>query len=192
VITIEPNRSALLVMDYQAEIVAMLGDKPAPMLERAASLIAVARKAKLPVIYVEVGFRAGYPELSPRNLSFALITQSGRFVMTTPGAGIAPAVRPEAGDVVIVKHRVGAFSGTDLEMVLRAKGIDTLLLAGISTSGVVLSTVRHASDADYRLVVVKDCCMDADEEVHRVLTEKVFVRQATVVTASELMSSLSA
>jgi nicotinamidase-related amidase len=85
---------------------------------------------------------------------------------------------------------VSAFAGTDLAMVLRAKAIDTLVLAGISTSGVILSTVRHGADADYRLVVVKDCCADADDEVHRVLTEKVLVRQATVLSASEVTALL--
>ena len=189
-IPIEPNRTALLVMDFQAEIIAMLGDRVTPTLERAAGVIAAARRAQLPVIYVVVGFRPGYPEISSRNQSFASAAKSGRFVTTTPGADIAPAVRPKDGDVVVVKHRVSAFAGTDLEMVLRAKGIDTLALFGISTSGVVLSTVRHAADADYRLVVVKDCCIDPDEEVHRVLTEKIFVRQATVISANELTEAL--
>ena len=85
---------------------------------------------------------------------------------------------------------MNAFAGTDLEVLLRARGIDTLLLCGIATSGVVLSTVRHAADADYRLVVVKDCCADADEEVHRVLTEKILARQAAVTTADELTAAL--
>lgn len=77
----------------------------------------------------------------------------------------------------MIKHRMGAFSSTDLDMILRANGIQTLVLSGIATSGVVLSTLRYA--ADYRLVVVKDCCSDCDEEVHRVLLDKVFPRQAT-------------
>ena len=99
-------------------------------------------------------------------------------------------MRPEENDVIVVKHRVSAFAGTDLEMILRARGLDALVLLGIATSGVILSTVRHGADADYRLVVVKDCCADADEEVHRVLTEKVFVRQATVISASEAIAAL--
>ena len=177
-------------MDFQAEIVGMLGERAAPVLERAAGVVAAARKARLPIIYVVVGFRPGYPELSPRNPSYATIAKSGRFLGAIPGADIAPAVRPAEGEIVIVKHRVSAFAGTDLEMILRAKGIDTLVLCGFSTSGVVLSTVRHGADADYRLVVVKDCCADGDDEVHRVLTEKVFVRQATVTTASELIAAL--
>jgi nicotinamidase-related amidase len=190
-IAFESNRTALLVMDFQSDILGMLGAESAPLLQRTAGLIAAARKAKLPVIDVVVGFRPGYPELNLRNASFAAVAKTGRFVVTTPGADIAAAVRPEEGDVVVLKHRVGAFSGTDMDMVLRAKGIDTLVLAGISTSGVVLSTVRHGADADYRLVVVEDCCADGDAEVHHVLTKKVFVRQATVTTASEVIAALA-
>jgi nicotinamidase-related amidase len=184
-IAIDPTRTALLAMDLQTEVLARLGERGAPLLERAARVIAAARQARLPVIYVVVGFRPGYPELSPRSPLYELVAKTGRLGLGTPGAEIAAAVRPEEGDVVVVKRRVSAFAGTDLEMILRAKGIDTLVLLGIATGGVILSTVRHGADADYRLVVVKDCCADADEEVHRVLTEKVLARQATVVAAEE-------
>ena len=188
---IEPQHTALLVMDVQSDIVARLGDKAAGLLEQAPAVIAAARRAHLPVIYVVVGFRPGYPELGPRNSpALAAVVRENRFVLGTPGADIAPSVRPQEGEVVVVKHRVSAFAGTDLEMILRAKGIDTLVLLGIATGGVVLSTVRQGSDADYRIVVVKDCCADADDEVHRVLTEKVFIRQASVITASELIAAL--
>ena len=185
---IEPNRTALCLMDLQAEIVAMLGDKAPALLERAARLAAAARAAKIQIIHVVVGFRPGYPELNPRSMSYARIAPTGRFVSAMPD--IAAAVRPQEGDITIVKHRVSAFFGTDFDLVLRANGIETLVLAGIATSGVVLSTVRHGSDAGYSLVVVKDCCGDADDEVHRVLTEKVFPRQSTVTTADELIATL--
>jgi nicotinamidase-related amidase len=99
-------------------------------------------------------------------------------------------VAPRPGDVVVTKHRVSAFAGTDLDMILRANGVETLVLAGIATSGVVLSTIRYAADADYRLVVVADCCADRDPEVHRVLVEKVFQRQARVVKAAEVIAAL--
>ena len=189
-LNIETNKTALLVMDLQTEIVPMLGDKSAPLIERMAGLVAAARRAKLPIIYIAVGFRTGYPELNLRNAMFAGVAKTGRFQTLTPE--IVAALAPQAEDVLVVKHRVGAFSGTDLDLILRAKGIDTLVLAGVSTSGVVLSTVRHGADADYRLVVVKDCCADGDDEVHRVLTEKVFVRQATVVDANEVIEALPA
>ena len=120
-----------------------------------------------------------------------MVAKSGRFVVTTRPA---PTSRPRSSPRTATSSSSSAAwarsSGTDLEMVLRARGIDTLVLLGIATSGVVLSTVRHAADADYQLVVVSDCCADADEEVHRVLTEKVLVRQATVATANELIEAL--
>ena len=75
-------------------------------------------------------------------------------------------------------------------MILRANGVDSLILLGIATSGVILSTLLHASDADYKLIVVKDCCTDMDSAVHTCLTEKFFSQRSTVVTASELLKSL--
>ena len=71
----------------------------------------------------------------------------------------------------MVKHRISPFVGTDLETLLRANGINTLVLAGVHTGGVVLSAVRHAGDLDYRLVVVRDCCADPDADVHAMLLD---------------------
>jgi nicotinamidase-related amidase len=189
--TLDPRRTALLVMDFQRTIVERIAPDPAALLDRTARLLAAARAAGLRVIFVGVGFREGYPEVSARNQSFATIRTTGAFLSSAAGSEIHPAVAPAQGEVVVTKHRVSAFAGTDLDMILRANDVDTLVLAGIATSGVVLSTTRHAADADYRLVIVRDCCADADEEVHRVLTEKIFPRQATVMTAEALMKSLA-
>ncbi len=177
-------------MDYQQTIVESIGDDA--LLARTADLIRAARGAGLPIIYVVVGFRPGYPEVSANNVGFSTLRGTDRFAAGNPGTAISAAVAPAPDDVIVTKHRVSAFTGTDLDMVLRAGGIDSLVLAGIATSGVVLSTVRHAADADYRLVVVADCCADRDPEVHRVLVEKVFPRQATVTTAATFTAGLSA
>jgi len=186
----DPARTALLVMDYQTDIVAMLPEvQRGPLLERAGALLAAARKARLKVIYVVVAFREGYPEVSPRNKRFTTLKASGRLLAGSPGAEVHPAVAPAPGDPVVVKCRVGAFSNTPLEAILRAQGLTTLVLAGIATSGVVLSTVRWAADMDYHLLVVADACADRDEEVHRVLTEKVFPGQAEVVTTGTFIGA---
>jgi len=182
-LSIDPKTAALLVMDYQTSIVEMIASEKDALLARTAELVDVARRRGMRVLYVVVGFRAGYPEVSARNQSFGPIRESGRFVEGSAGTEVHAAVAPKPGEVVVTKHRVSAFAGTDLDMILRANGIETLVLAGIATSGVVLSTVRHAADADYRLVVVEDCCADRDPEVHRVLMEKVFARQGAVVAA---------
>jgi nicotinamidase-related amidase len=190
-LALDPKTSALLVMDFQTTIVDLVATDKDALLMRTASLVDAARKAGAKVIYVVVGFRRGYPEVNPRNPSFGPIRASGRFADGSPGTEIHPLLSPQPGDVVVTKHRVSAFAGTDLEMVLRANDVDTLVLCGIATSGVVLSTVRHAADADYGIVVVADCCGDRDPDVHRVLTEKVFVRQATVITAEEVVKALA-
>jgi nicotinamidase-related amidase len=98
---------------------------------------------------------------------------------------IHPAVAPQPDDTVVTKRRVSAFSGSDLDVVLRSLDVQSLALTGIATSGVVLSTLRQAADLDFGLTVLRDCCLDADEEVHRVLMEKIFPRQAVVESAAQ-------
>lgn len=98
---------------------------------------------------------------------------------------VDPSLAPQPQDILVVKRRVSAFSGSDLEVILRSFGIEHMVLTGIATSGVVLSTVREAADKDYRITVLADGCADADQEVHQVLTTKVFPRQAEVLTTEE-------
>ena len=190
-LAIDKAKTAVLVMDFQSDIVAMLPEgRQRVLLQIARQTLEAARQARLPVIYVVVRFRQGYPEVSPTNRLFSAVKEAGILQEGTKGAEIHGEVAPQAGEVVVTKRRVGAFSTTDLETALRAKGLDTLVLLGIATSGVVLSTVRWAADMDYDLVVMSDGCADQDEEVHRVLVEKVFPRQATVVTAEEFVEVL--
>lgn len=191
-LTLDRQHTALLIMDYQNDIVSGYAQNHPDLLERAAAVLDVARSAGIPIIYVVVRFREGYPEINARNRTFAGLRASGRAREGTPGAEVHARVAPRPGEAVVVKRRVGAFSTTDLETILRAQGVTTLVLMGIATSGVVLSTVRWAADADYELVVVEDCCADRDEEVHRVLAQKVFPRQATVVRADEAIAALAA
>jgi nicotinamidase-related amidase len=190
-LSLDPRTTAFLVMDLQTTVVEMVAGGSQTLLSGTAGLLEAARKAGTRVIYVVVAFRDGHPEVSSRNLSFGALRESGRFVEGSAGTELHPAIAARAGEVTVTKHRVSAFAGTDLEMILRAGGVDTLVLAGIATSGVILSTLRHAADADYRIVVVEDCCADRDPEVHRVLMEKVFPRQATVTTAEEVRRALA-
>ncbi len=175
------QNTALLVMDMQTAILGML-PTAADFVENVEKAIAKARAGAIPVIYVVVGFRTGAPEASPNNKGFAGARE--RFGQMSPEAfmAIAPAIAPQEGDITVVKRRVSAFTGSDLEVVLRAQGIQHIVLTGIATSGVVLSTTREAADKDYRITILADCCADGDEEVHRVLTTKVFPRQADVIS----------
>lgn len=178
--------TALLVMDIQEGTISRLGDHAAILLQTLTGAIAAARTAGMPVIYVVVGFRKNFPEISLHNRSFGALKQGGSIykALEEPIA-IDPAVSPQEGDIVITKRRISAFAGSDLEVVLRALEVKHLVLSGISTSGVVLSTLREAADKDFRLTVLSDGCADMDPEVHTVLLTKVFPRHADVVTAAE-------
>jgi nicotinamidase-related amidase len=192
-LAINPARTAVLIMDYQNEIVNMLPENAqVPLLDRASAILKKARQAHLPIIYVVVRFRDGYPEINPRNKLFSGLKESGRLREGTSGSEIHDRVAPQPEDIVVTKRRVGAFSTTEMETILRAKNINTLVIFGISTSGVVLSTIRWAADMDYSLVVVSDACADRDAEVNRVLMDKVFPWQATVVTTRELLNAIGA
>lgn len=175
--------SALLVMDVQRAVVDRYPDPG--YLPRLREAIGIARAAGIPVIYVVVGFRPGYPEVSARNKMFARLASAPVSVDSDRATEIHPDVAPEPGDVVVTKRRVGAFTGSDLDIVLRSMGVAHLVLTGIATSGVVLSTLRSAADLDLELTVLADGCLDSDPEVHRVLVEKVFPQQAEVLTVAE-------
>lgn len=178
------SNTALLVMDMQAGILAMLPEA-ASVINNVAKAIAKARDQKIPVVYVGISFRKGLPEISRNNKSFTASKELLESVDMAQFAMLHEGVKPMADEVVVTKRRFSAFTGSDLEVVLRAYGTQHLVLTGVSTSGVVLSTLREAADKDYRLTVLADCCADGDEEVHRVLTTKVFPRQADVISVEE-------
>ncbi|MBO0807187.1 MAG: cysteine hydrolase [Actinobacteria bacterium] len=176
-------------MDFQHGVVERLGNES--VLAAASRAVEAARASQVPVMFVRVAFRPGYPEAAAANRTFSSIPQAGEaMTQDHPATQVHAALAPRPDEPVILKRRVSAFSGSDLDVLLRAAGAGTLVLAGIATSGVVLSTLRQAADLDYRLVVLADACADADPEVHRVLTEKVFPRQALVTGTGEWIQAL--
>ncbi|HEY2700148.1 MAG TPA: cysteine hydrolase [Pseudonocardiaceae bacterium] len=194
--TIDPARTALLVMDYQNGIVTMAADAGAEdALARTIEAADLVRKAGGRVGYVRVAFTDDDIAAIPANSHFStMVTPERREFLhaDSPATAIDERIAPQDGDIIVRKTRVGAFSTTDLHEQLRAANVDTLLLAGLSTSGVVLSTVRDGADRDYRIIVLADACADPTPGVHEFLTEKVFPRQTTVLTTAELGPLLSA
>lgn len=178
------QNTALLILDMQSAIVGMLPDSSV-VVSNVAKALTKAREQKLLVIFVTVGFRDGAPEISPNNKGFSAVRDRIAGANMDDFIKIHPDVAPIGNELIVTKRRASAFTGSDLEVVLRAKGIQHIVLTGVSTSMVVLSTSREAADKDYRITILSDCCADADEEVHRILTTKVFPRQADVVTVEE-------
>ncbi|UTX48276.1 cysteine hydrolase family protein [Chryseobacterium sp. MA9] len=180
----ENTKTALLVMDMQSSILSNVHDTQ-ELLSNVKEAIKIARNRQIPVIYITVGFRQGMPEISSKNKAFSVIKQHMANVDMKDWMAIHPELTPKEQDIVITKKRFSAFTGSDLEVILRGLDVQHLILTGVSTSGVVLSTVREASDKDYQLTVIEDCCKDGDEGVHNMLMNKVFPRQADVIKIND-------
>jgi nicotinamidase-related amidase len=193
-LTFEPARTAVLSMDCQAAIVSIYTrDGKDAFLVRIASVLNHARAAGMTVIHVKVGFHPGFPEIGSRNPLFGAIKSSEQHqqLFREPYSAFPEPIAPKNDEVVITKHRISAFAGTDLAMILRAQEIDTLVLFGIATSGVVLSTLTEASDADYRVAVISDCCADLDSALHDSLIQRFFPVRGSVLSSEAFISATS-
>ena len=192
-LTIDRSTTALLIADFYADAMGTLPHAvERGVVQRTVELQAAARAAGLMVCYCATVFRPGYPEISGRNKTFSARKASGQPAVFDPLEVIHPEVRPRDGEVVVGKHRVNALFGTGLDVALTGNNIDTIILLGYATSGVVLSTTRYASDRDYRLYIVADCCADSDPEVHDFLIGRILNRQADIVTADEAIAAIQA
>ena len=191
-IALDKDRTALLIADfYEAMMTTIPHAVERGVIEKTAALQKAARDAGIMVCYCATVFRPGYPEIGARNKTFGQRKTAGQAAVFDPLAVIHPDVAPIEGEVVVGKHRVNALYGTGLDVALRANDIHNLIILGYATSGVVLSTIRYASDLDYNLYVVEDCCSDSDVEVHEFLTGRIFPRQAEVVQSTEIIAALA-
>ncbi|MFC5831445.1 cysteine hydrolase family protein [Nonomuraea insulae] len=187
---IDPKRTALLAMDFQNGIVASVPE-PDALVERVGGVIADVRAAGGTIGYVRVAFTendwAAVPET---NKTFSGVATAKMMHHEAAATQIDARIAPEDGDITVRKTRFGWGLTTDLHQQLRDRDIDTLILSGISTSGVVLSTLIDVADRDYRVYVLADGVADHDPEVHRVLLDKVFPSRAHLVDSAALQELL--
>ena len=188
---LDPKQTALLVMDFQRGVVDRMPGLDG-LLTRVQQAIADVRDHGGTIGYVRVAFtEADWAAIPPVNAVFARVSDNRLMHHEDPSTAIDDRLAPEPGDIVVRKTRVGAMSTTDLDRQLRDRGITTLVLAGISTSGVVLSTVIEAADRDYRLYVLSDGTEDPDEQARDVLLGRIFPRRAQVIDTATLRGLLS-
>lgn len=178
-----PN-TALLVMDMQQQLLQSLPNSK-KVIDQVAIAIAAARKANIPVIYIVIGFREGLHEFNPDNKRFVRMQDLLNKIDLSQWIKIEKSLEPINNEPICIKRRFSAFSGSDLEIILRSQGIKHLVLTGVITSGVILSTVTEAADKDYIITILSDACMDRDEELHRILMEKYFPGPAQVMRVEE-------
>jgi len=189
---IDPKRTALLAMDFQHAMIAGVPDSD-ELLERVSGAIADVRAAGGTIGHVRVAFAEDdWAQVPETNKVFAPVAAAKMLHHEDHIAQIDGRVAPQDDDIVVRKVRIGGLSTTDLDRQLRDRGIDTLVLAGISTAGVILSTMTDAADRDYRIYVLSDGVADADADVHRVLIYKVFPTRAHVIDTGRLRELLLA
>ncbi|GJD05549.1 hypothetical protein Gasu2_00130 [Galdieria sulphuraria] len=187
------SKPVLLLCDFQNDIMGFISpEKKESVLRGASKALYFAREKKIPVIHVGVRFRKGYPEISKRNKAFARIEGMGSvLIQGTPGSEHVRELLPTEGEYMVTKRRVGAHFNTDLETILSALEATHLVMCGVATSGVILSTLRWAADADYEITVIRDGVADGNDVVHDALLNHVFPSQADVLTADEWIKSMS-
>jgi maleamate amidohydrolase len=184
---IAPAQTALVVMHYQTDILGLFPSVAPALLANTRKLCDAARAKGVSVYFANLRFSPGYPEVSPLNKNGQGIKQLGLFVddRTSPELG------RQANEPVFIAHRASVFFDTDLQARLFAQGIDSLIMVGIASTGVVLSSVAYASDADFRLYTVKDCCYDPDQVVHEHLFSTAFDSRTTVLSLADALQLLA-
>ncbi len=152
-------------------------------------LLDAARAAGSPVIYTRVVFKPGHPDLVVNCPLLGVVAQTGAVEDGKPGAEIVPELAPQAGDHVVDHQRVTGFHGTELDVLLRSRGITTVVFAGVATNVSVEGTAREAVNLGYRTVIAADACSAAADEAHQA-TLATFGLLGEVVTVDELTAAL--
>ncbi|KAK4522784.1 hypothetical protein GAYE_PCTG30G0674 [Galdieria yellowstonensis] len=187
------SQPVLVLCDFQNDIMGFVPpEKKEAVIKGASKLLNFAREKKIPVVHVGVRFRPGHPEVSKRNKMFSLVSSRGPILVEgTPGSDHVAELKPIEGEFSVTKRRVGAHYNTDLTTILSALGATHLILGGVSTSGVILSTVRWAADADYEITVVREAVADGNDVAHQALLDHIFPHQANVVGVDDFIKTMS-
>jgi len=188
-LTVDPKKTALLVIDLQQGILRLPAapHSAAEVVERATGLCQAARAAGILVVLVRVTPSAdGGDALHP--LADLPPMSSGR--PPEDWADLAPELGPQPGDMVITKRQWGAFYGTELDLQLRRRGIDTLIVCGISANIAIESTARDAYERGYQQILVEDAIAARSAEEHAFVMKTVFPRIGRVRATAEVRSAL--
>jgi nicotinamidase-related amidase len=198
---LEARRTALLVFDLLEGHVNKDADSRArfaPVIANAARLVAAVREAGATVVYAKADHRAdratsAHTLRDTDNRLRPLNPGQTEGPLLTAGTGetdVVKEVAPRPEDVIVPKHRWSAFHGTYLDLALRTKGIDTLILVGGSTDVGIASTAFAARDFDYNLVIASDACTSPERDNHDQLMTRVFPRMARVRPTSQVLAML--
>jgi nicotinamidase-related amidase len=190
-LTLDPKRCAVLAMDFQHDILETTPNyREKHLLETVARVLDAACRAGAAVIHVTVSFRDDYADGPPHVPLFQEKKAKGVMKAGSPGAEICAELTPQGGDLGVTKHGVDPFNGTPLANLLRANGVETLVLMGVWTNFVVESTARTGADSSYRVVVVTDGCASDTEAHHRFFIDVILPKIGLAATANDVIEAL--
>lgn len=196
---LNPRRFAVIAVHLQNDIVTTGGAYGGFFAAQAASrdvvgvtgkLLDAARTAGATVLYTRVAWQPGYPDLVANSPLLGMVIQSQCLVEGSKMAEIVPELAPRDGDLVVTHQRVSGFSGSQMDVLLRARGVDTLAFAGVATNASVEGTARQASDLGYRTIIVADACSAADDGAHNASIASLGLL-AEIVTSSQIIEALA-
>jgi nicotinamidase-related amidase len=196
---LDPSTTAVIAVHMQKDIVTADGAFGGFFAEHAAErdvvgvtgrLLDAARAAGSTVAYTRVAWQPGYTDLVANSPLLGIVVQSQCLVEGSDTAEIVPELTPADGDLVVTHQRVGGFSASQLDTLLRSRGIDTVLFTGVATNASVEGTARQASDLGYRTVVVADACSAADQATHEASIASLGLL-AEIVTSADAIAALS-
>ena len=182
------SRTALVVIDLQEGILPFAGGPHSAqdVVARSAKLAEKFREHNAPVIMVRVGWSKDFAEA----LKQPVDAQAGGIALPENWWVYPQALGKKESDIEITKRQWGAFYGTDLELQLRRRGIDTIVLCGISTNIGVESTARNAWELGFNLVIAEDACSAASQEQHQGSMTNIFPRIGRVRSTEEILAVL--
>ena len=199
--SINASKSALLILHYQNGLVRHDGifafsGTPGQVekhncLEKTAGVLKASRGASILVVYVNIAYRPGFPELKkPTYPLIESIQERGAFLRGSRDAEVPEELKPEEGDITVINFDSSAFSHTDLDCILRAKDIKQLFLAGIATNWIVESTTRYGAELGYDITVLEDCCQGFTDELHNFAIKETLPFYATIMKSQDFIAAL--
>lgn len=200
-VTIEQTKTALLVMDVQNDIIHKDGKykdfgTPAHAEERdifgnIGKVLKKARETGLKVVHVKFGMRDFDAETKANHTPILNAVKALKACdLNSWGGDIHEAFTPVEGESIVEKNRVDSFQNTNLKKILDDAGIDTLVMTGVATNYVVEATARHASDDDYRVIIVEDCCSSMNQELHDFSMTNILPNLGQVCSSDEVVAAL--
>jgi nicotinamidase-related amidase len=199
--SIDPRTSALLVLHWQNELVKPGGAVSIPLshilaeagtLQRVQEALQVSREKGVLVVYVNASHRKGYPEVPPNAGPLAAgLVKTSAFLRGTWGAQVVEELQPRDDEIEIANYSTSAFTYTELDLILRNRGIRTVILAGLATQWIVESTARDAFNRGYSVWTLADCCNSPDREAHDYCVKHTLPMLGVVCQARDYARALS-